>query len=274
MNLLRAIPGALALTAALLGQELPGPGELSVWPTRLLFEGRTRSLEIQVRNTGMKEATYRISFQNLLMTEDGSLAESEAFPASAAPLLRFSPRQVLLAAGEAQVVRLQLRKPENLAEGEYRIHLLFRAVPPPEATVPPPGPEQGVRMQLTPVPGLAIPVEVRHGTLKSACHLEQVRLQAGATPQLEAVVVQDGRVGLRGTLKLVALRPGAPEQEVANQDFVHYADLPRQRVRIPIPPPVPPQKPLHSGPLRLLLMGEDGKTLLSSHDLPAIQAGS
>lgn len=271
MNRLRAVLGALAFAAGLTAQELPGPGELSVWPTRLLFDGRTRSLEIQVRNTGPKDATYRITCQHLQMNEDGSLAESGAFPASAVPLLRFSPRQVLLPAGEAQVVRLQLRKPAELAAGEYRTHLLFRAVPPAEATVPPPAPQRGVRMLLTPIPGLAIPVEVRHGTLKTSCHFEQVQLQDGAAPLVEAVVVQDGQTGLRGTLKLLAIRPGAPEQELASQDFVHYADLPRQRVSIALPPP---QKPLLPMRLRLQLVGEDGKTLLCGQDLPAAPAGS
>ncbi len=274
MNRLQALLNALAVVGTLAAQELPGPGELAVWPTRLLFDGRTRNLEIQVRNTGSKEATYRITCQHLRMTEDGSLAESDAFPASAAPLLRFSPRQVLLPAGEAQVVRLQLRKPAGLAAGEYRTHLLFRAVPPAEAIVPPPAPQRGVRMRLTPIPGVAIPVEVRHGTLKSSCHFEQVRLQDGAATSVEAVVVQDGQTGLRGTLRLLAVRPGGPEQELASQDFVHYADLPRQRVSLAVPQPVPPQKPQVLGALRLQLLGEDGKTVLSSHEFPALPAGS
>ena len=40
-------------------------------------------------------------------------------------MLSWSPRQITLQPGTAQVVRLMVRKPEGLAEGEYRSHLDF-----------------------------------------------------------------------------------------------------------------------------------------------------
>ena len=45
---------------------------------------------------------------------------------SAADLVRYSPRQVELAPGEVQTVRIQIRKPEGLKDGEYHSHLVFQ----------------------------------------------------------------------------------------------------------------------------------------------------
>ena len=138
------LPGAafcLVALAALWGGVAPthaeGSGDLLVAPTRVVFEARRRSAEVTLVNIGTDTATYRISFVHQRMKPDGSLeavdtpGPGEAF---ADDLVRFSPRQVTLEPRVAQTVRMQLRIPAGLTAGEYRSHLLFRAIPPP----PPP----------------------------------------------------------------------------------------------------------------------------------------
>jgi len=60
---------------------------------------------------------------------------------------------VTLAPHEPQAIRIAARPPEGLADGEYRIHLLFRAIPPATPVVPASASdnEKGLRFQLTPV---------------------------------------------------------------------------------------------------------------------------
>jgi hypothetical protein len=127
-----------------------GPGDLLVAPTRVVLEGRQRTAEVTLVNTGSATATYRISFVNLRMNEQGGTTEIEASSARpgeqfAEPLVRYSPRQVTLEPQVAQTVRMQLRLPSDLPPGEYRSHLLFRAIPPVEPARSPTEGERGVQ---------------------------------------------------------------------------------------------------------------------------------
>src|SRR3546814_18747123 len=68
------------------------------------------------------------------MTAAGGLdgiAEENATPAERAALdmIVFSPRRVTLPPHQPQVVRVGVRVPARLPPGEYRAHMLFRAVP-------------------------------------------------------------------------------------------------------------------------------------------------
>jgi len=222
---------ALPLSA----QGMPKPGDLALSPQRLFFQGRTRVQEVFLTNTGRSEATYRVGFLRLAMQEDGHIREVPELSRSAEPLLRFNPRQVTLAPGERQVVRVMLRKPEVLDEGEYRIHLLFQAVPPANALQPPPATDSdtGVHIQLIPIPGISIPVLVRHGQSLPGFAIEAAELQPG---RLLFTTRMTGNVSLYGRLR-IRFQPQdmRSPREIATEDgFVHYIDLPKQRIEIPV----------------------------------------
>lgn len=160
---MRAIRALIPLLALIAGTAPSySLGDLVVAPTRLIFEGRIRSAEIALINHGTQTATYRVGFVDLEMGEDGRVTElSEAPETASSRLLRFSPRQVTLAAGETQTVRVQVRKPADLVAGEYRSHLVFRHLPdvvPEDDTE-----EKKLGVSLVAVYGVSIPVIVRHG---------------------------------------------------------------------------------------------------------------
>ena len=149
-----------------------GAGDLVVTPTRIVFEERTRSAQVTLANRGSATATFRISLIDMLMDENGEMREALADAGevqSAASLVRYAPRQIDIAPGAHQVVRLSLRKPGNLADGEYRSHMFFRAVPPESAgrsvTDETALQKNELRIQLIPIYGVTIPVIVRHGAL-------------------------------------------------------------------------------------------------------------
>ena len=185
--------GVVALAASG-AQAQRGPGDLLVAPTRVVFEGRQRTAEITLVNTAATAATYRITLVHLRMDEMGGTQEIEAGDTGpgelfADDLIRYSPRQVTLEPRMAQTVRLQLRLPADLAAGEYRSHLLFRAVPAVEpAATAPREPATGLSIQLTPVYGVAIPLIVRHGETSAKAALSGLELVPpagnGALPAL------------------------------------------------------------------------------------------
>ena len=148
-----------------------GAGDLVVTPTRVVFEDRTRNAQVTLSNRGAATATFRISLVDMEMTETGEMRQVEGSPqSSAASLVRFAPRQIDIAPGAHQVVRLSLRKPADLADGEYRSHMFFRAVPPQSVgrSVADDTALQDneLQIQLIPIYGITIPVIVRQGQLQ------------------------------------------------------------------------------------------------------------
>ena len=201
--------GVLGVLGAATASAQGGPGDLLVAPTRVVLEGRQRTAEITLVNTGATAATYRIAFVDLRMNEMGGTAEID--PASAQPgeqfaaaLVRYSPRQVTLEPGVAQTVRLQLRLPAELAPGEYRSHLRFRAVPAAEdaaASAPATG---EFSVSLKAVYGISIPVIVRHGETAATATLSALELvpagAADAPPTLRLQIHRSGNRSVYGNL--------------------------------------------------------------------------
>jgi hypothetical protein len=104
--------------------------DLMLFPTRIVFD-KQRAAQVELMNQGTAPETYRISLVNRRMGPNGEfIAITEAGPGEqfADPMLRFSPHQVTIQPGGSQTVRILLRKPADLAAGEYRSHLQFDRV--------------------------------------------------------------------------------------------------------------------------------------------------
>ena len=185
------ILGVVACMPASLAQ---GPGGISISPTRIVFEGRQRTAEVTLLNTTSSRGTYRISFKNMRMREDGSYEDiEEAGPGElfASQMIRYSPRQVTIEPGMSQVVRLLLRKPADLATGEYRSHLWFRSIPPETAgeDIEKLDLKEGeIQVQIRTVFGVTIPVTVRHGQLSASAAITDLTLIPSELPDKPTVL--------------------------------------------------------------------------------------
>ncbi len=184
-------------------------GDLLVTPRRIVFEGSKQREEITLANTGQDTAYYSISFLQYHMTDDGSfeeITEPKSGQQFAEPFLRFFPRSIQLAPGESQVVRMQLRRLPNMADGEYRSHLYFRAVPDEK----PLGEEDiltdstAIGIRLTPIFGISIPVIVRIGNLSSKVAISDLALQKeeNQPPALNIVLNREGNQSVYGDLSV------------------------------------------------------------------------
>lgn len=155
-------------------------GDLVISPTRVVFEKNTRTASISMVNTGNETRTYRIQFVERRMTSQGGFEEvkqprpGELFSSN---MIRFSPRQVTLEPGQSQAVRLLIRKPPTLSQGEYRSHLLFRAIPKANSTSLDKHSDNGkaISIKLTPVVGISIPIIVRHGQVSARIKVNKLR---------------------------------------------------------------------------------------------------
>src|SRR4051812_14773746 len=120
---------ALSFLASLLvASKIASAGGLMVIPSRVDLNEKNTSQEVRLINKGNEVTTYRISFQHLRMNKNGSYEEitSAGKENFADDVVRFSPKQVTLKPGEVQTIRLMFKKPADLADGEYRSHLLMK----------------------------------------------------------------------------------------------------------------------------------------------------
>lgn len=241
---------ALLAIAAPATSEEPkgGAGDLLVAPPRVVFEGRTRTAEITLVNTGARPATYRVSFVQLRMDENGVTREienPEGGELFADGLVRFSPRQVTLEPKAAQTVRLQVRKPADLPPGEYRSHLLFRAPPPTagsgaDGSVP--AAEAGMSIQLIPIYGISIPIIVRQGEASAVVTMSDLVLAppvgTDTTPFLRLRMRRTGPMSVYGNLT-VTFQPHAGKPTVVGlaNGVAVWAPYPARNVGIPLRPP-------------------------------------
>src|SRR6478672_1479216 len=170
---------AAAMIAGLPGPATAGVGDLLVAPTRVVLDGR-HGTEIILNNIGDEPATYRISVEFRRMTPEGTLvdvADPNAEEKAAADMIVYAPRRVTLAPHQPQSIRIAARPPQGLPDGEYRVHLLFRAIPPSKPVAASDAQSaKGLSFQLIPVYGVTIPVIVRLGNLEATTAISHVAL--------------------------------------------------------------------------------------------------
>lgn len=106
---------------------------LLITPTKITLLDADRTQEIILLNDGNERRSYRVEWSEKRVDESGDVkvltaAEATNFP-KASGFIRFSPRQVTLNPGERQIVKLIVRRPQNLKDGDYRSYLSFIALP-------------------------------------------------------------------------------------------------------------------------------------------------
>jgi|SRR5688572_5139681 len=158
---------------------LYGQGNLLITPRRVVFEGTKKIQELNLANIGKDTARYVLSMVEIRMKEDGSF-ENITVPDSgqffASPYLRFFPRSVVLGPNESQLLKVQLTKTNELAAGEYRSHIYFRAVreEKPLGEIEAIVDSNSISVSLIPIFGITIPVIIRSGELNATVTLSDV----------------------------------------------------------------------------------------------------
>jgi hypothetical protein len=198
---------ALVLLSGVMIPRALAQGNLLVTPRRVVFDGSSRVMELNLANTGRDTARYNISFIQYRMTEEGAFEEiTEPDPGQffADKHLRFFPRSVTLAPNEAQTVRMQVIGRERLDPGEYRSHVYFRAVPN-EVALGEEDPNRdttSVSVRLIPIFGITIPVIIRVGEPTTEVYVSDLMLEKPdeGAPQLQMTFHRSGNMSVYGDL--------------------------------------------------------------------------
>jgi len=195
-------------------------GDLLISPLRIVFEGSKRTQEINLANVGKDTATFAVSIKNIRMLANGGfeeITEPDSGQRFAEPYLRFFPRKVTLAPNEAQVVKVQLIKTNELPAGECRSHLYFRAVPDESLQgQAPPKKDSGISIHLTPIYGITIPVIIRSGDCHAEVTLSDLSFENihNDTPVVRLTFNRSGNISVYGELKVDYISPSGKSTQV------------------------------------------------------------
>ena len=189
-------------------------GNLLITPRRLIFGDSKKSIDINLANTGRDTATYAISIVQIRMKDDGgfeTITQPDPGQLFADKYIRYFPRSVTLGPTEAQVVKVQLIRTNELAPGEYRSHFYFRAVPKPKplGEIEKPKDTTSISVTLTPVFGITIPVIIRIGESTTKVTLSGLAIDMvnDTVPRLKIVLNRTGNMSLYGDLVVDHVSP-------------------------------------------------------------------
>jgi len=179
---------------------------VDIIPHMVVIEGRDRSSEVTIINLSDEVNTYALDILNYRQGNNGAY---ETLDGPLSPdfdpekIVRMSPREFTLIARAKQKVRLSLRKPADLPEGEYRFHILAvgREEMPEERVT---GEKQvSVKVNV----GVAIPVIIRHGDLSATGKLTDFKL-VGSTkspsqkPEFQFTALREGNASTLGRVEV------------------------------------------------------------------------
>lgn len=212
---------------------------LLIYPTQILFEGRTRSAEVMLTNQGDATGTFETSWMEMGMRPEGVLQQREADQWSIQPYIRYSPRRVTLGPGESQVIKIALRPDSTAPEGEYYTHLRILTLNQEdleqEKDLPSAG-QAGVSIRAR--SAVAIPVIWRNSDAEPKISIESAHL-APDTGQVAVTVRRSGTLSARAYLHVYDQRLDGSFQSVGGPvQVVIYPNLDTRIMRIPIDPNV------------------------------------
>ena len=211
--------------------------DLTITPTRVVFEDGDRFSHVTLVNSTQRTNTYEIKWQYFKMREGGGAAY-EAVEASVtdfdlAQHVVYTPRRVTIAPSGKQKVRLALRRPAEVPPGEYRAHLTFSSVPDDLSDEDSKSEKMsvGVRVNV----GFSIPIVFQAGKSDVQANIDSVLLERNPdSGMLEAIIKVDrsgGPYGVLGYLYIYNTK-GEVLGEVSNANI--FPEVNSRTFRVPL----------------------------------------
>ena len=203
--------------------------DLNLSPKRVVFDAATHSTTVYVFNQGATSGVYSVELADEVMLPDGKIekVEDAAADPAAAPfaaklksgkdLMLVTPHRISLAPHESQTVRIRVHPPADGAAGEYRTHLIIRALPPEDTGLTAEqasakGDAKDLSVRVIALYSLGIPLIYRQGAADVRGHIEHVAISPeGDHSLLEMDMARDGATSLFGD---VEVRSGGAKGEV------------------------------------------------------------
>lgn len=198
--------------------------DVTITPTRVIFEGRDKSATVTLVNTSDQPKMFRITLANKKMTPEGNyidVGHGEPNGRYADNMIRYSPRQIVLPPGKPQIVRLMLRKPRQLEDGDYTTYMKFTALPSDNdqtlESIVKKG-ETEMAIKLTPVVSVSIPVVVRQGKSDNTLSIDDLRLEnTDKGKKVSLRLTREGNRTAYGDITAYLKTPNSSEEKIVGK---------------------------------------------------------
>lgn len=171
--------------------------------------------EFLILNRSEKKKLITFSWSDIIVKPDGgfkTLKEGEVFPGfrSASPYIRYSPRRTILNPGESQRVKMYVKRPADMSEGEYHSHfnIVAEALKPQQSIS---DLENKLRGSVQINAGTSIPVFVRHGDTNVDVAITEAYIQYHEG--LDHLFIRSVNNSTRSTYGLVTMQCVMPSGE-------------------------------------------------------------
>lgn len=215
-------------------------------PQRIVFQDREKSASLDLLNTSEETGRYQIYFEHKIMKEDGSIVDIED-PDSGGPyagdMIRYSPRRVDIAPGGSQTIRLALRRPKSLEDGEYLSHLVLKQIPNKrevQANTEDNATQDQLNLTVQPILKLAIPVIVRKGSSSTTANISNIEAiyKDKKVSNVHFTLHRQGNFSLYGDVELFELVDNTPQNRIGFiRGIALYDPTPQRLVRITLAEP-------------------------------------
>jgi len=201
---------------------------------RIVFEGPKRSDIITIMNNTAKEQTYRLGWRHYRMDENRSLVhipdgQDTSGIKWADEMIKYAPRRVTIPPGGSQQIRLLLRRPRDLAPGEYRAHLWIVTETETADFAAEKAQKGQQSFRLTMQPALTLPVFVRHGDLTAKASITDAKLTKTQTGgNISFILNREGDRSLYGDLRIVCTASGKEFEASYTRGTAVYTEVKRR----------------------------------------------
>lgn len=203
---------------------VPVDAHFAIDKTRLYFDKSNRYQVLTIRNNAESAVVYSVKVNHVNMTEQGQLlavADESKVKLSAEKLVRYSPRRGTILPGGSQVVRFTVKKPVDLASGEYRSQLRIE------------GGLQDDPTQMAAKLAYNLPIIVRHGKTKAEASMHSFAVSNNAKDQSELTLMLT-RTGNRSTFGAFSVLDPAGVEIGRTKGVSVYEPLRQRIVTIPL----------------------------------------
>ena len=230
-----------ALTVFLSALPVPSArADIMLMPVRVLFDEHNRMANIMVLNTGDTTATFRLGWLYQMQVEGvGTYKTLDTAPNPAldpGKWIVFSPRQVTLPPGERQRVRLSLRRPADMPDGEYHVHLELKRLDGRDPLSPKGLKERQAKAGMSINIGFGIPVIIRQGQNDADASLGTPRFVAASGNNPAAItltITRSGKFGTMGNLRVFWTPAGGNERFVGVvNNFNIFSEITRREAYV------------------------------------------
>lgn len=239
----------------------PALANVMVMPIRVSFGPRDRTQSVTVFNNSQGSQTYRLEWKYIKLKEGKGMEEIPQAEWPKSPqvpdMVKIAPRQIVIPAQSKQVVRLSLRRPADLPDGEYRAYLSIIRLADENAS-PQNVPEKGTGIYLGVNINLNVPVLVKQGEGTASGKLGKIQFmppspEISNRPSLSVdILSQPGTFSPYGRINVFWQKPDGQSEVIGFVENAYiYPEIKRREYNIPFKP----DTVIQGGSLRVVWQG-------------------